>query len=114
MTYDILVSSPGMEPVLPTVKCGLLTTGPPGNSHNVTFTDRLLERRDTAKCFQARWALITDFTIAQPKVELATWPFICKNSLNPNFIVRSFQVLMEKLGHIPWVWCKKHSNTQPI
>ena len=67
MTYDILVSSPGMEPVLPTVKCGVLTTVPPGNSYNVTFTDRLLERRNTAKCFQARWALITDFTIAQSR-----------------------------------------------
>ena len=37
MACRVLVSQPEIEPVPPVVECGILTTGPPGNSLEVKF-----------------------------------------------------------------------------
>ena len=41
-TYGILAAQPGIEPASPALEDEVLTTGPPGLSHNMTLTNIML------------------------------------------------------------------------
>ena len=41
-TYGILAAQPGIEPASPALEDEVLTTGPPGLSHNMTLTNTML------------------------------------------------------------------------